>query len=131
MKAPRAVVGEALHSKRARLVERRQGDGAQRFECEDGSVEWLTTFRCLGAHVGDEGLMEYRTWGSGCLWFFVPDVHLVWMDYADQRTKTFCGRPARSFDAHRSRDVTCRRCLDVPIPAALLKPDGTAAGEDA
>ena len=56
------------------LVEIREGDYAQKYEYENGDVEWLSGWnRASNVKVGDKGLMVYRSTPSWGLSFFVKD----------------------------------------------------------
>lgn len=57
--------------KRATLAEIRKVDGAQRYECEDGDVQWLTGISInKNARIGDTGSLVYRKGPSYGLIFF-------------------------------------------------------------
>ena len=59
---------------RATLIEKRKEDGAQKYELEDGKVEWITGFPwASNVKVGDTGVLVYRTTPSYGLVFFVKD----------------------------------------------------------
>ena len=56
------------------LVEVRKPDYAQKYEYEDGKVEWITGWpRASNVKVGDKGTIVYRTGPSYGLMFFVRD----------------------------------------------------------
>lgn len=59
---------------RCTLVEIRKEDGAQRYELDDGRIEWLTGWpRASNVKVGDTGVMVYRSTPSYGLHFFRKD----------------------------------------------------------
>ncbi|MHC4071203.1 MAG: hypothetical protein ACYTGS_04085 [Planctomycetota bacterium] len=57
------------------LVEKRKGDGAQKYRWDDDPmhVVWLCGWnRATNVSVGDVGRLEYRTTPSSGLYWFVP-----------------------------------------------------------